>query len=504
MAGAEAFLAQVSTRFPDRIRRTDADRLAYARDMWPLGLLWARGGRVPTPPDAVIWPRSEADLVELVQLARKHRVPLIPFGAGSGVCGGTWATQGGVAIDLKGFDDLMPVDRKRRTVEVGAGVLGEVLERRLNAQGFTLGHFPSSIYMSTVGGWLAARSAGQLSSRYGKIEDMVLAARFIDGRGAVRELAVPHGTGIDEVALLIGSEGCFGFFTRATLRVHPMTPARAFRGFEFARVVDGLEAMRRMMQAGLRPSVARLYDPFDTWMNGRHSAGPHAKVAPSLQSIAKRQLRTGLLRGFAKFGISQSRMLNASAEVLKKSLLVLMFEGEADQACADEEAARAICLDMGGTDLGPGPGERWLKKRYDVSFKMSMAIDSAAVADTMEVAAPWTRVHAIYEAVKAAAAPHAFVMCHFSHAYAEGCSLYFTFVASTPSSADLEERYLSLWRAALAAAVGQGATVSHHHGIGLLKAKVYAQSLGDGFDAVRALKAQYDPDGIMNPGKLGL
>ncbi len=180
---ATALAQELAALLPGRVSLQEQDRLCYARDMWPQGLIWIREGRTPPPPDLVAWPKSEEEIAEVIRLARARKVPVIPFGAGSGVCGGTWAVQGGIALDLKRLEDVGAVDPDRLTVEAGAGVIGEVLERKLNAQGYTLGHFPSSIWMSTLGGWLAARSAGQLSNRYGKIEDMVLSVRAVTGRG---------------------------------------------------------------------------------------------------------------------------------------------------------------------------------------------------------------------------------------------------------------------------------------------------------------------------------
>jgi alkyldihydroxyacetonephosphate synthase len=163
-----------------------------------------------------------------------------------------------------------------------------------------------------------------------------------------------------------------------------------------------------------------------------------------------------------------------------------------------------ICRQLEGTDLGEEPGRAWFKKRYDVSYRMSRLIESGTFADTMEIAAPWENVHEVYERVHAAASKFAFVLCHFSHAYAEGCSLYFSFVGSGDSEAEMEARYHELWRNALAAAVSAGGNVSHHHGVGILKAAALQDSLGEGRHALRTLKHLFDPDGVMNPGKLGL
>lgn len=489
---------------PGRVSTAEQDRLMYARDMWPVGLLFIRQGKTPLPPDAVVWPRTEEELVELVRLARERRVPLIPFGAGSGVCGGTWALRGGLAVDLKHFEAVGQVDEDALTVEAGAGVMGEVLERSLNAQGYTLGHFPSSIWMSTLGGWIAARSAGQLSNRYGKIEDMVLSVRAITGRG--ERVVTPRRPfpGPDLAQLLIGSEGTLCFFTGATLRVHPAPAHRTFRGYRFRTVAEGVEAIRQFYRAGLRPAVVRLYDPFDTALVGRGKPKAHSDVPPSLRGKWRRDGLPALLRKVSPRTLGHPRWMNRAADLFKQCLLILLFEGEEQRASREDGHARELCLGLGAEDLGEEPGKSWFLRRYDVSYKMSKVLDAGAFADTMEVATTWDKVMAVYEAVRAATAPLAFTLCHFSHAYPEGCSLYFSFAASESSDEDQEARYAQLWQAALGAARGAGANVSHHHGVGVLKAAALQEELGEGAKVLAALKRAFDPDGIMNPGKLGL
>lgn len=500
---ARAALAELSDALAGRVSSADQDRLCYSRDMWPKALLWIRQGRIPPPPDLVAWPADEGEVAEAIRVARAHRLAVVPFGAGSGVCGGTWAIRGGIALDLKRLDRVGTVDPERRRVEAQAGVIGEVLERQLSAQGFTLGHFPSSIYMSTLGGWLAARSAGQLSNKYGKIEDMVLAVRAVAGTGeriVTPERPLP---GPDLAPLLIGSEGTLCVFTSASLRVHPKPELRTFRGFRFRSMADGVDAIRALFRDGLRPAVVRLYDPLDTELVGRgRSRGEHRTRAPSLRTPLKANLLPALLRRLSPHVLGRPAALNRAAELLRSCLLVLSFEGEAGRSERDDRRARAVCAQVGGVDLGEEPGRRWFESRYDVSFKMSKVLDHGAFADTMEVAATWDKVLEVYDAVRAAVRPLAFTLCHLSHAYLEGCSLYFSFVGAAAGDEALERRYESLWSTALSAAIRAGATVSHHHGVGLLKQAAFAEELGEGRRYLAALKSTFDPDGIMNPGKL--
>ncbi|MBL8915193.1 MAG: FAD-binding oxidoreductase [Archangium sp.] len=495
--------AEFSAAVGGRFSTDDLDRLSYARDCWPLGLLWIRQGKIPPPPDAVVWPGTDDEVAAVIKVARAKKIALIPYGSGSGVCGGTWALQGGVTLDLKRFDAISEVDVEHRSVVVGAGVLGETLERRLNSRGWTLGHFPSSIATSTVGGWLAARSAGQFSSKYGKIEDMVLSARVVLGTGERLETPERPFSGPDLLPLLVGSEGTLCAFTSAKLRVFPFPAGRVFHGFEFKSVETGLEAIRLLFREGLRPAVVRLYDPFDTAFVGKGKPG-RAATPPSQRSSLLRNVVPALLRQVTKQTLGRPTVMNKLQSAFSRSRLILMFEGDPARAEAEDRAATSICRQLGADDLGEDPGRAWFKKRYDVSYRMSRLIESGTFADTMEIAAPWERVHEVYERVHEAASQYAFVLCHFSHAYADGCSLYFSFVGSGGDEKEMEERYHQLWRTALAAAVSAGGNVSHHHGVGVLKAGAMQDALGEGRHALRGIKDVFDPDGVMNPGKLGL
>jgi alkyldihydroxyacetonephosphate synthase len=356
--------------------------------------------------------------------------------------------------------------------------------------------------MSTVGGWLAARSAGQLSCRYGKIEDMVVSLRAVLGTGEVLQTPERPFRGPDLVPLLLGSEGALCTFTQARLRVHPRPETRAFHAFEFQGVAAGVDAIRRIFRAGLRPAVVRLYDPFDTALVGDSKAGDRAK-AP-LQDDLKTQLFAKVTRALAPLTVGKPAVFNALAHRFEKALLVLMFEGEAGRCQADDAAARELCAGLGAVDRGESPARAWYERRYEVSYRMSKLIEAGTFVDTLECAAPWSKVMQVYERVHAAASKLAFVLCHFSHAYLDGCSLYFSFVGSGANEPEIESKYRAMWRAALSAAVSAGANVSHHHGVGLLKAQTYQDGLGEGRAALAAIKATFDPDGIMNPGKLGL
>jgi alkyldihydroxyacetonephosphate synthase len=519
---------------PQRVSTSPPDRVAYARDLWPRGLIGVRAGDVaPFPPDAIVWPESVAEVQAIVRLAVERAVPIVPFGAGSGVCGGTLPLHGGIVVDVKRMRRLLALDGDALTATFETGILGTALEHELGRRGYTLGHFPSSIMCSTLGGWLAARSAGQCSTRYGKIEDMVRSVEAVTGTGELIDTAADEGAlfaggGPDLTQLLVGSEGTLGILTRATLAIRPAPEARVMRGFRFPRVAAGCEAIRRVMQRGLRPSVVRLYDELDTFWHRRGGQEPAAPaMAPGGDEIVEGTLFGRLLDalGVGERPVRRVRDRALTALLERPRLLnrlvddalprlgagcLLVVGCEGDRALAEAEA-RAVFRELrvaGGEDLGAGPGERWLAHRYDISFGLSKVFRAGAFADTMEVAAPWDRLLELYRAVRAAVGEHAFVMAHFSHAYPEGCSIYFTFTAAVgggdEARAAAEHRYDRIWRAGLAAATRAGATISHHHGVGLSKAAFMPEEHGEAMRIFRALKQVFDPHGVLNPGKLGV
>lgn len=521
--GAE--LARITA--PGRVSTKAPDRTTYARDLWTRGLLGARAGDPsPYPPDAIVWPTSTEEVQAIVRFAASHKIPIVPFGAGSGVCGGTLPLRGGIVVDVKRMRRRLALDAGTLTARYEAGIVGEHLEHDLNTRGYTLGHFPSSIMCSTLGGWLAARSAGQMSSRYGKIEDMVRSMEVVTGTGEVLETRAGSLDGLDLTQLLVGSEGTLGIITRATLAVRPVPEARFLRGFRFPRVESGCEAIRRVMQRGLRPAVVRLYDELDTAMQRWSRKGERRGHAGADDEAGGDPALVGRLAGALGLGdpatwrrralerlLDRPLLLNQLADAVAPRLgagclLVVGCEGDRRLAEAESKAVLRELAAAGGQDLGPGPGERWLSHRYDVSFGMPKAFSRGAFTDTMEVATSWDRLLPLYRAVKEAVSPHALVLAHFSHAYPEGCSIYFTYVAAVPGGdaarAAAEHRYDEIWRAGLGAVTRAGATISHHHGVGLLKAPHMADEHGEAMRIFRALKGVLDPAGILNPGKLGV
>jgi alkyldihydroxyacetonephosphate synthase len=490
----EALLRRATPRA--RVSTLTPDLEAYSRDLWPRGLLEIQSGKPRAPvPRAVVWPESVEDVARLVALANTEGLSLVPYGAGSGVCGGVRAEPTSVIVDLKRLDQrrLEPGP----SLSVGAGMLGITLENELLEQGFTIGHYPSSILCSTVGGWVAARGAGQCSTRYGKIEDMVTSVEAVLGNGEVLTAKVrAHGPNL--VPLLVGSEGTLGIITRATLRLHPAPLHREFAAYAFETLEGGVNALRELLQAGVRPTIARLYDPIDTVLfvhDDDHARPPRPEPTPP-------GTRSALLRAVLKKPALLARALGLlESSVMRRAALILVHEGSPEEAREQARRADAICRAR-AAPLGEGPARAWFRHRYSVSYRQAPLFRGGAFSDTMEVAAPWSRVLGVYEAVRRAVGEHCVVMAHLSHAYPDGSSLYFTFAGTEHGGESSLEVYERAWRAALGAAVDAGATLSHHHGVGRSKAPRLAEELGAGTAVVRALKRAWDPAGLLNPGAL--
>jgi alkyldihydroxyacetonephosphate synthase len=533
--------------------RTSAEPLdcrMVAHDLWPRRFIERREQQAPTLPERVFWPESDDEVAAIVRAARAERRPIVPFGAGSGVCGGISPTSRAWIVDLKRMARIVDIDVGRQIVVVEAGLIGERLEEALNARGLTLGHFPSSIYCSTVGGWVATRSAGQLSSRYGKIEDMVVAVEGVDGRGRKIRAAIDDPrTGPGTMQLLVGSEGALAVLTRFTLRVRPLPSHRWLRGYVFEDVNAGLSAMRALLQSGCAPSVLRLYDKTDAALAGHASkhassepdrivagaiaradnedsgpgdrivlsaAGPSGQESdePSLfDRLAERVdelalfSHPGATRRIIGEVLSRPQLANAVLDRLPaEPRFVVGLEGAPAALQERIGAIKEKIAAHGGRDAGDAPGARWLSHRHRISYRMSRAFAAGSWIDTCEVATGWESVTALHRDVREALFDVAVVLCHFSHAYVDGCSLYFTFAGgggggTGPRSA--LARYDLAWERALTVIRQRGAAIAHHHGVGRSKARALRLEAG-GRALLLSLKAALDPDGIMNPGVLGL
>jgi alkyldihydroxyacetonephosphate synthase len=512
---------------PAHVDTSSITRAAYARDLWPLGhIAYTESGLELGPPfnraEAIVRPRTTEEVSKVLRLANERDFAIVPWGAGSGVCGGTVHVRGGVALDLKGLDRIIAIDQRSLLVETQPGVNGQHLEDALAAQGLTLGHFPSSIYCSTVGGWLAARSAGQLSTKYGKIEDRVISLEVVLPTGEVIETTrTPRAAmGPDWNQLFVGSEGTLGVITRAVLGAREAPVARRFRSYDFKGVRPALEAIRTMLRRGARPAAVRLYDELDTLLVGKEGDKKREEgeegIAPwwplSVTGISQLGgFLASLPHEAAKLGkralLSRPELANKISRAIPNArcLLILTFEGDPLLVEAEERVAHDCCMRQEARDKGPEPAERWWRNRYAVSFKQSEAYRLGGFVDTMEVATTWDRLWDLYVAMREALSPFALVLAHFSHAYPEGASIYLTCAARLDDPKVARQTYQKLWEAGMKTAVAQGAAISHHHGIGLLKADALKASMKPAFFAAfERVKKALDPKNVLNPGKLGL
>ncbi len=448
----------------------------YSQDQWPRKLLELREDGPPKEPtvDLVLWPENTQQLSEIVRWASATNAALYPYGAGSGVCGATIpATDEArprVVVDLKRMTRVRSIDRKSMAVWVEAGILGENLERHLNQEGLTLGHFPSSIYCSSLGGYLATRSAGQLSTKYGKIEDMVLMLECVlpDGTVSITSRAPRSAMGPDWTQLFLGAEGTLGFITAACLQVHPLPEKREMLSFEAKDVYVAMEFARAILQGGLRPSVIRIYDPLET-------------------------------------------SLTLKSEVLKASgfesgaAIVMTSEGRAGLAAAEAVEASRIAESAGVRRIGPELAQHWWEHRYDVSYKQQLIMShNRMILDTFELSATWERLEAVYRAVKSADVGMGMVLAHLSHFYHTGANIYFTLVSHAGFTGKSADQYDRIWNNVLEAAVGAGATLSHLHGVGALKREWIRREMKPWVGIFERVKRGFDPENRLNPDKMGL
>jgi alkyldihydroxyacetonephosphate synthase len=439
----------------------DGLRAESGRDWWPLAMTWALAGEVGHRPAVVTRPATPEEVAAVLAVCNEASVPVTAAAGRSGVCGGSVPVHGGVLLDLCGLSGIRSLDATSMVLDVLAGTFGDALEDTLRAEhGVTLGHWPQSIALSTVGGWLACRSAGQLSNRYGKIEDMAvgLDVALADGRIIHTGGAPRSAVGPDLNQVFIGSEGTLGVILGARLRVHPLPTGEERAAYAFDSFATGLDACRRITQRGARPAVLRLYDAIE----------------------ADRSYETG-----------------------DRHVLLVLDEGDSTMVSATMAVVADECAGAEGLDVGLVG--RWMEHRNDVDA-LEALVAKDFVVDTMEIAGRWADLPAIYDAALDAIGSldaTLAVSAHQSHAYTDGACLYFTF-AGRPEPDAKDTYYREAWDAGTRAVLDGGGALSHHHGIGLNRARFVARALGEAFGTLIDLKRALDPAGILNPGKLGL
>ncbi|AOP51860.1 MAG: FAD-binding oxidoreductase [Brevibacterium aurantiacum] len=470
------------------VRDDHATRVSHSAGRSVPDLLRLRSGEVPFAPDAVLYPASEMEVDELLTICQDERIAVVPFGGGTSVVAGIDAFRQDfsscVCISLARLDEILDIDEESLTATVQAGVFGPDLEKKLQAKGLTLGHFPQSFEFSTVGGWVATRSAGQQSTGYGRIDENVFGLRASTPSGRITLRSTPAtAAGPNPRQLLVGSEGTLGIITQATLRIKRVPEVALPDAWFFPDFHSGATALREIEQSGVRPDIARLSDLNETEFG-------LAQLGSDIQ-------RKGLLAYLRARGVTTPCML------------VLRYDGRKSEARSRRAAGRAIARKNKGVTMGGSPETAWEKHRFSTPYLRDQLMTDGVMVETMETAAPWSRIESLHDTIKqdiekslADRGTPALVLCHISHLYSAGCSLYYTVFAKRQQGQEMEQ-----WKAVKTAAgnamVNNGGTITHHHATGADHAPWLPQETGELWvRMLRAAKAEVDPEGIMNPGKL--
>ena len=448
----------------DAVRTDEATLDSTSHDASPMTTKWSRQGRHPYRADIVVAAHDTWDVVTVLRAARAAAVPVTPRALGSSVTGQPLPTSGGIVLDVSGLEADTIVDEVNLTVTVPASRLGSELEDQLNAGGYTLGHSPQSLYRSSVGGWLATLATGQFSSYYGGIEDLVQGYTVVlaDGHVAGLTASPRKAMGPDLRQLFIGSEGTLGVIVSVTLKIFPLPQTRLLETYALPSIHAGLAALREQAALGLRPFLLRFYDTDEA----RHAMQDQAFDSPVLFAGTQ----------------GESRLAGTELELL----------GE-------------IIARHGGRTLGAAGAEHWMATRFDFSSIENLLAEDGGFGETIEVAHSWRHIEALYAALKAALSPLADeVLGHFSHVYKQGTSLYMILLGRAADDDAAIARIEQIWRVAMELCLDHGAELSHHHGGGLIRSPYASRSLGTAHPVLQRLKDGLDPDGLLNPGKLGL
>jgi len=464
------------------------DRLAHARGQGLPDLLRLRAERIAAAPDAVVRPADDRETAAVLAACAAAGVTVVPWGGGTSVTGGVNAPGGdrpAIALDLERLAGLGALDERSGLATFGAGTFGPALEAALAERGFTLGHFPQSFQLSTLGGWIATRSSGQESLGYGSVAEMVAGVTLVAPGGRLDLPALPaSAAGPDLRAVVLGSEGRLGVVTRATVRVRGRRPPLRATGTLVPSWEAGLDAARAILRAGVPLTLLRISDEAETevgvtlTLKAHRIAGAAARAWLSIRGVPEHPC-------------------------------IVLAGAPADRAGARAlDEAGAALREHGGVGAGDRPGRRWLADRFRHPYLRDALLDRGIAVETVETAAPWSRLQALTREVRAAIegalgaeGERGAVLCHLSHAYRDGASLYFTFFFRCPADPDRAvSRWAALKRAATEAIVRGGGTVSHHHGVGAFHAPWLAREIGaDGVRVIAAAAAALDPAGVMNP-----
>jgi alkyldihydroxyacetonephosphate synthase len=481
----------------ERLSTDPLDRVVHARGKCLRDLVRHRRGELGRVPDVVVRPGDEDEVAAVLRVALDADAVLIPFGGGTNISGSLEApeseTRTVISVDTGLMDRVLEIDEESRLARVQAGVLGPRLEEQLNARGWTVGHFPDSFTHSTLGGWIATRSSGMQSDKYGDVADLTRAVRVVTPSGILATRPVPHtSTGPSVREMVLGSEGRLGIITEATVHVHRVPERRTILGYLFPSWPEALAAMREIAESEASPSVTRVSDAAET----RFSFATRKK--PSLLD----RLKSKVLQTYLE------RRRNFDLEAM--CLSFIGYEGTKDHVAAQRKLVGKIVSSHGGLCVGSGPGELYDQKKFDTPYIRDYLLDRGAPGDVSETSAPWSALSTLYDNVTEAAqrafdelGVRGYIMCHLSHSYHAGACLYFTFAFKPSGRRDVLEEYDVVKDAIQQTFVDSGATLSHHHAVGTEHAKWLDQDIsGPGVAMLRSLFDGVDPGANLNPGKI--
>ncbi|WP_406239312.1 FAD-binding oxidoreductase [Nocardia sp. NBC_01009] len=460
----------------DNVSLAHRDRLLHAGGKSTPDLLRRRAAEPQEAPDAVVFPAGHEQVLAVLAYCAEHAIAVVPFGGGTSVVGGVDPVRGRfeavIALDLRRLDTVSDIDPVSGTATLGAGLTGPRAEALLADRGLSLGHFPQSFEFASIGGFAATRSSGQASAGYGRFDDMVQHLKIATPSGTLELGRAPaSAAGPDLRELFVGSEGTLGVITEVTLRVHPVPETIAYRAWSFPDFATGAAALRSVVQTGAAPTVLRLSDEVET-------------------------------------GINLARSGDVGGTPVSGCLAITTFEGTGAHVASRSAEASALLTAAGGTDLGATPAEEWEHGRFAAPYMRDALLDVGVLCETLETATTWSNLDNLKAKVTAALTDSLgrqgtppLVMCHISHTYPTGASLYFTIIAK-----QLDDP-ISQWGLAKHAVgdaiVAAGGTITHHHAVGTDHRPWMSAEVGDlGVRVLRAVKQELDPAGILNPGKL--
>jgi len=455
----------------DYVSVRESDKLVYSTDWSWMLQMWLDRGLKPTQPDFIVHPGSAQEVSAIMKLASRYKIPVVPWGGGSGSQGGAGPVFGGIILDTKRMNKIIEINENCLTVTAQAGINGTQLEWALNEKGLTLPHYPASANCATLGGYLAPRGSGVISTKYGKAEQLVLSLQVVLPNGEIIDTPMVrnHASGPDFMGLWVGAEGTLGIITQATMQIERLPATRLLRGVLFDDLPQAIEAGRRIMTQRLDPLVIRLYD------------------LPSTKKMIK-------------------RVLNME---LEGAYMALGFDGWPEIAAAQEKRALDLCFEMGAKDLGREPGEAWWENRYKFYFP-PLSLFLPQMYGTTETVTTFDHIHDLYYAKKALieegyADWKATYIGHFSHWFPWGVMIYDRFVINQPPEDPKEALALhnEIWTRAMRIALKNGGMLNEHHGIGFKMGHLMPELYGSAWSFLTTIKDALDPDGIMNPGKLG-